>query len=145
MEFKDTYASPRHLAVERGLAKMARGRLSGAAKELIEQARKAGVTFESETGARAAFDPEVGPPAPVVREEVPEALRDGFNYARVPSPGYVREPVVLYGVDDEGHRIAFTNCARCKQFSAHCECKEGIQHPSYVTHVTHTEPWTNDR
>lgn len=145
MGFNDTYASPRHLAFERGLAQMSRGRLSREAKALIDEARKAGVTFTSETGARAVFDPEQGPPAPVEREEVPEALRDGFTYAKMVPAGYVREPIVLYGVDEEGHKIAFTNCARCKQFSAHCECKEGIKHPSYVTHVTHTEPWTTDR
>ena len=145
MEFKDTYASPRHLAFERGLAQMSRGRLSREAKALIDDARNAGVLFDNETNAPAAFDPEQGPPMPVVREEVPDHLRDGHNYARIPGKGYVREPIVLYGVDVEGHKIAFTNCARCKQFSAHCECKDGILHPSYVTHVTHTEPWTSDR
>ena len=144
MKFSDTYPSPRALAIEHGLAVPGRGRLRREAKALVEEAIKAGVTFTDQaSGPSKPFDPEEGPPRPVESEEVPEALRDGVHYARLPSAGNVREPLSFSGKTEEGFTVGWDRCHRCAQFSAHCECKEGVKPPVLVTHVT-SKAWTND-
>lgn len=142
MKFKESYSSPRALAIEAGLAKPSRGRLSSEAKALIDEARSAGVMFESEVYSGSTFNPEDGPPAPVEREEVPDELRDGFNYARLPSPGWIKEPLTFQGRDSDGHLVQWYTCHKCSMFSAHCTC-ETVHPPVPVTDIT-SVPFDND-
>lgn len=143
MKFSETYPNPRALAVEHSLAVPGRGRLSTAAKALIAEARLAGVTFEDERphvwGPRD--DEDLAPEEP---EGIPDELRDGHHYARLPSPGWNRQPLIFTGFTPEGFLVKWFTCHRCAQFSAHCECKEGVKPPLKDLTGIGSMPWTND-
>jgi len=130
--FKTSYPSPRALAIEHNLAVPGRGRLRREATALVDQARLAGVTFESET----VEAPVEGPPRPPEPEAIPDSLRDGVHYARLPHPGYVREPTGYEGLTEEGFVVGWEMCRRCASHSTHCTCKEGVKPPSIVVKVT---------
>lgn len=141
MKFSKIYPSPRALAIEAGLAVPGRGRLRREAIVLVNEARLAGVTFESETVAPPVLDEDLAPEEP---EGIPDELRDGVHYARLPGPGWVKDPLRFSGYTLEGSKVVWIHCRRCSQFSAHCECKEGVK-PLLDDLVNITsEPWTND-
>jgi hypothetical protein len=140
MKFSKTYPSPRALAIEAGLAVPGRGRLRREAIALVDEARRAGVTFESEIVAPPVLDEDLAPEEP---EGIPDELRNGFHYARLPGAGNTKEALTFTGETVEGFKVSWSTCHRCSQFSAHCECTQDPQPPIPVTHVT-SKPWTND-
>ena len=139
MKFSESYPSPRALAIDAGLAIPGRGRLSKAATALVNDARLAGVTFESEVVAPIVDDEDLIPEEP---EGIPDEMRDGVHYARLPSPGWIREPLEYTGFTPEGWLVGWYTCHRCSQFSAHCECKEGVKPPLNNLTGIGSKPWT---
>ena len=141
MKFSESYPSPRALAIEHGLAIPGRGRLSREANALVDQARQAGTTFESDavkvSTPRKAPEDLTEDPTPAEPEVIPEHLFDGVHYARRPDPGYHREPTGYKGLTEEGFVVGWETCRRCSSHSTHCPCPEGPKPPSVVVKVTH--------
>lgn len=58
----------------------------------------------------------------------------------VPRRVRVREPETLYGLTEEGYKVGYDTCRRCKYHMSYCECKQGVKPPSIVVQVLDKVP-----
>jgi hypothetical protein len=102
--------------ISKGLAKPGRGRRSLAAKAALEQARKDGVVFNSESATKR---PEGTTAKPVESDVVvrPQTVMWGIDKAKSPS----QSDLV----------IAFTDCL-CGKIVSKCKCKDGPRLPKFI-------------
>jgi len=57
------------------------------------------------------------------------------DYVPPPPQVRVRPARVMYGFDNDGHKIGFATCGRCAEHISYCECSEGIKTPFGVNAI----------
>jgi hypothetical protein len=115
----------REWLVSKGLAEGTRGRFS-------KEAEAAWIAHLYEQGEEALIPSTPGSEA---YEEVPEALRDGFHYAKpvtVGRPKQIRKENSAYTVDEHGHLIGHDTCGSCKSRIMYCACPDGPAGLPYI-------------
>ena len=110
------FGTPRDWLREQGFQVGERGRLSAALKAAVENS---GLTFVE--------DVVIDAPGGSEKPSAPSWQDNPYFSQTVQRPSRT-----LYGVDGDGHKIAFTMCWACNSHMSLCECKTGILAPPYI-------------
>ena len=136
----------REYLISKGLAKPGRGRLSRDAHAALAKAIAEGMTF---TDSKPAPKPKAESkqiseqisPQKSLAEILPEEIPVGFTRSKITGALYpilespvMREPKMLYGVDEDGHTIEFSLCFKCAEHMMYCQCSQ-ITPPSLVVRM----------
>ena len=70
----------------------------------------------------------------------PKPVQSGLLANPVPRQERLRLASTLYGLTEEGFKVGYNHCRRCKASMVYCDCRDGVLPPSIVVKVLDTVP-----